>query len=194
MPGFELSDLGHQMAHAAALELADTGREVGTLYASPLIRAQQSADPIARMLKRDIVTEERIIEPTNFFEGKVNSGPDAAFKNPRYWYKFWNPARPSWGEPYKRIAKRVRAAMDDAWDRAEAKEIDGDIVMVSHQSPIWMAHLDVAGKRLAHNPATRRCDLSSITTFERRADGWVEVSYRTPAKPLMDDALDVGAV
>ncbi|KIP52663.1 histidine phosphatase family protein [Leucobacter komagatae] len=190
IPGFRLSERGHAMAEAAALELAGSDRKVAALYASPLERAQQSARPIASALGLEIQTEDRIIEPTNFFEGKVNSGPEAAFKKPRYWFKFWNPFRPSWGEPYRHVAARVREAMDDAWNRTQG----GDIVMVAHQSPIWMAHLDVAGKRLFHNPATRRCDLSSITTFERRGERWFEVDYRTPAKSLTDDALDVGAV
>ena len=190
IPGFRLSERGHEMAEAAALELAGSDRKVVALYASPLERAQQSARPIASALSLEIQTEDRIIEPTNFFEGKVNSGPDAAFKKPRYWYRFINPFRPSWGEPYRQVATRVRAAMNDAWDSATG----GDIVMVSHQSPIWMAHLDVAGKPLFHNPATRRCDLSSITTFERRGERWFEVDYRTPATSLMGGALDVGAV
>ncbi|GAA1320720.1 histidine phosphatase family protein [Leucobacter albus] len=190
IPGFRLSERGHAMAEAAALELAGSDRKVVALYASPLERAQQSARPIASALGLEIQTEDRIIEPTNFFEGKVNSGPDAAFKKPRYWYKFVNPFRPSWGEPYRQVAARVREAMNDAWDNTQG----GDIVMVAHQSPIWMAHLDIAGKPLFHNPATRRCDLSSITTFERRGNRWFEVDYRNPAKSLMGDATDVGAV
>ncbi len=190
IPGFKLSERGHEMAEAAALELAASDRKVAALYASPLERAQQSARPIASALGLKIQTEDRIIEPTNFFEGKANSGRDAAFKKPRYWYRFVNPFRPSWGEPYREIAARVREAMNDAWENTRG----GDIVMVAHQSPIWMAHLDIAGKALFHNPATRRCELSSITTFERRGERWFEVDYRTPAASLMGDATDVGAV
>lgn len=178
------------MAEAAAHELAGSDREVAALYASPLERAQQSAAPIASALRLEIHTEDRIIEPTNFFEGMVNSGPEAAFKKPKYWYKFWNPFLPSWGEPYRQVAARVREAMDEAWDATSG----GDIVMVSHQSPIWMAHLDITGKPLFHNPATRRCDLSSITSFERRSGRWFEVDYRTPAAELLKGATDVGAV
>lgn len=178
------------MAEAAALELAASDRKVAALFASPLERAQQSARPIASALGLEIQTEDRIIEPTNFFEGKMNSGPKAAFKNPRYWYRFVNPFRPSWGEPYRQIATRVREAMNDAWENTRG----GDIVMVAHQSPIWIAHLDITGKTLFHNPATRRCELSSITTFEKRGERWFEVDYRTPAASLMGDATDVGAV
>lgn len=190
IPGFRLSERGHEMAAAAALELVSADRKIGRLYASPLERAQQSAEPIAEVLGLKIHTEDRIIEPTNWFEGMVNTGSEAAFKQPRNWHKFWNPFLPSWGEPYRQVANRVREAMDDAWDQDHS----GDIVMVSHQSPIWMAHLDVTGQKLFHNPAKRRCELSSITTFEKRGGRWFEIDYRTPASELLIDATDVGAV
>lgn len=190
LPGFHLSELGHSMAEAAALELAGSDRQVVKLLASPLERARQSAQPIASAMGLDISIEGRIVEPVNSFEGMVNTGTDAAFKKPRYWHRYWNPFRPSWGEPYRQVASRMRHAIDAAWDETR----NGDIVMVSHQNPIWVTHLDIAGKPLFHNPASRRCELSSITTFERRGGRWFEVDYRTPAAGLLDDAVDVGAV
>lgn len=190
LPGFALSDRGQQMAEAAAADIVAQGRTVGHLLASPLERAQQSAQPIAKATGLKIVTDERVIEPTNWFEGKVNHGKGAAFRNPKNWHKFWNPFLPSWGEPYRSVANRMRSAMDDAWQA----EGEGDIVMVSHQSPIWMAHLDITGKPLTHDPRKRRCDLSSITSFEKRNGVWVEVDYRNPAADLLKNAIDVGAV
>lgn len=187
LPGYRLSKLGEVMATAAAQELAASDRVVSRIIASPLERAQQSAQPISLAFNLPIDIDERIIEPTNAFEGLVAR---VAFKNPRYWYRFLNPFRPSWGEPYRNIARRVRAAMDDAWDA----DRDGDIVMVSHQAVIWAAHRDIGGEPLFHNPAKRRCELSSITTFERRGGRWFEVDYRTPAADLMKDSIDVGAV
>lgn len=186
LPEFGLSELGRRMAEAAALELRGSDRAVGRLIASPLLRAQQSAAPIGELLGLETQIDERLIEPTNKFEGQHRS----AFRNPRYWYRFVNPLRPSWGEPYRSIARRVRAAMDEAW---EAKG-EGDIVMVSHQAVIWAAHRDIGGRPLFHNPAKRRCELSSITTFEQRGGRWYEVDYRTPAASLMADSIDVGAV
>jgi broad specificity phosphatase PhoE len=76
----------------------------------------------------------------------------------------------------------------------------GDVVIVSHQLPIWMVHRRVAGKSLSHDPRRRRCALSSITTFERRPSTgsgtgrFVEVDYRDPAAGLAVQATDVGAV
>ena len=186
LPGFGISALGRQMAEAAAHELRGSDRAVGLLIVSPLLRAGQSAEPIAEAFGLAPTVDERIIEPTNVFEGK----PKSDFGKPRNWFRFWNPFRPSWGEPYRQIADRVRAAMDAAWEsRAE-----GDIVMVSHQAVIWAAHRSVNGEPLFHNPAKRRCELSSITSFERRSGRWVEVDYRSPAASLLDDSVDVGAV
>jgi broad specificity phosphatase PhoE len=68
----------------------------------------------------------------------------------------------------------------------------GDVVLVTHQLPIWAMHLHVAGERLMHDPRKRRCALSSITTFELQEDGLVEVAYRDPAKALA--SIDNGAV
>ena len=210
LPNFALSERGVQMAQAAADELKAAGRPVARVYASPLERAQQSAQPIAKAFGRDIEIEDRIIEPTNMFEGSVGK---RAFKNPRNWLRFRNPLKPSWGEPYVNIAQRVRHAMDDAWDAADAAGdsggdsagefasdtsagdiSSGDIVMVSHQAVIWAAHRDVNNEPLFHNPAKRRCELSSITSFERVDGVWREVQYRTPAHALMQGSIDVGAV
>lgn len=188
LAGYGLSVRGHDMAKVASDALVARKRDVAALYASPLLRARQSAQPIAEAFGLDILNEPRIIEPTNHFEGEKNHGPDSAFKNPCHWWRFWNPLLPSWGEPYRRIQRRVRAAMDDAWEIHD----DGDIVMVCHQAPIWNAVLSAAGKPLAHNPAKRRCGLSSITSFEKVGDSWREVGYESPAET--SDAKDVGAV
>ncbi|MBB4071786.1 histidine phosphatase family protein [Leucobacter sp. OH2974_COT-288] len=194
LPGFGLSENGHKMAALAAAELVDRGRLVGQLYASPLLRAQQSAAPLAQAFELPIHTEQRLLEPTNKFEGLRNHGPDSAFKQPQHWLKLWNPLLPSWGEPYARIARRITNFMDYAWSIAELDEVEGDIVMVSHQAVIWAAHRKIAGLPLVHNPARRRCDLSSITTFTRIDEQWQELGYSSPAAALIERSKDVGAV
>ena len=68
IPGYHLSELGHRMAATAAASLI--GREITALYASPLQRAQESAAPWSKYFELPIVTEDRIIEPFNKFEGK----------------------------------------------------------------------------------------------------------------------------
>ena len=185
IPGYHLSELGHAMADAAAASL--TGHPITALYASPLQRAQESAQPWSERFELPIVTEERIIEPHNWFEGKIMRD---AIRNPSAWPQLRNPLKPSWGEPFKDIAVRVRAAMDDAWSTADG----GEVVMVSHQSPIWIATRAIAGRSLAHDPRKRRCHLSSITSFEKRDGIWVEVNYQDPAQELLAASTDLGAV
>ena len=201
LPGFGLSDLGRAMAATAARDLAARKRHVAAIVSSPLQRTQQSAEPIGRAFDLEAALDDRVIEPENRFEGKRMSGPDSALLDVRNWAFLINPWEPSWGEPFGSIARRMLLAMDDAWNAADG----GDVVIVSHQLPIWMVHRRVAGKSLAHDPRRRRCALSSITTFERRrATGagsnsssgtdWVEVGYRDPAAGLSVNATDVGAV
>ena len=188
LPNYRLSDLGERMAAAAADSLI--GQPVTALYASPLQRAQESAAPWAKTFGLEIVTEDRIIEPHNKFEGKkFEFGPQVLTK-PQSWPWIMNPMKPSWGEPFVDVAARMLAAMDDAWHAAES----GQVVMVSHQMPIWMIARTVAGKKLYHDPRKRRCTLSSITTLERRGATFVEVNYQEPAGRLLAESVDFGAV
>lgn len=190
LPGFGLSDLGHRMAGAAADELVRAGRPVTRLIASPLQRAQESAKPIAEAFSLTVDTDERIIEPTNRFEGLTFEFGPAVLRKPKAWPWVRNPFKPSWGEAYESITARMRRAMADAHASVET----GDVVLVSHQLPIWMVHRSVARKTLWHDPRKRRCTLSSITSFELTESGLVEVGYREPAEALLADSIDTGAV
>ena len=64
LPGFFLSDLGHEMAERAAVALAD--RDIATVISSPMERAQQTATPIAGRHNLDIVTNADLIEADKY--------------------------------------------------------------------------------------------------------------------------------
>ncbi|MFT4122206.1 MAG: histidine phosphatase family protein [Microbacteriaceae bacterium] len=187
IPGFHLSALGRRMARSAADAFASG--PVTALYASPLERAQESAEPWAAATGLPIVTEPRIIEPHNDFEGGRVRFP-GLLATPANWRRVRNPFRPSWGEPYASIADRMIAAMRDAWAAADG----GEVVMVSHQLPIWMVARRVAGKPLFHDARRRRCSLSSVTSFRLDGDRFVETGYRDPAAELLAASVDLGAV
>lgn len=189
LPGYRLSERGERMAQVSAESMADA--QIARLYASPLLRAKQSAKPWSEQHGLEIREELRIIEPWNEFEGG-KFDLKGALLNPSRWRLIRNPFQPSWGEAYDAISQRVIAAMEDAWDELEESDDTGEIVMVCHQSPIWMAHLALAGKRLWHDPRTRRCELSSITSFERRHGKFVEIGYADPAAAI--ERIDTGAV
>lgn len=183
LPHYQLSEDGRRMARAAAEHIAELDRPVTTLRCSPLQRTQESAEPFAEVFGLDPVIDERVIEPMNVFEGTRMS---RSLRNPVNWWHLRRPSLPSWGEPYTSIAGRMEEAMHSAWRETDG----GDAVIVSHQAPIWITHLHVAGLPLRHDPRTRRCALSSITSFERVGDVWREVDYSEPAS----GGVDLGAV
>lgn len=185
LPGFRLSEDGRRMARAAAEHVRGLERPVSALLCSPLQRTQESSEPFAEIFGVEPRLEERVIEPTNVFAGLRMS---RALRKPWKWHHLRRPSVPSWGEPYAHVVDRMRSALDEAWHSTPG----GDVVIVSHQAPIWLTHLSVAGLPLPHDPRTRRCALSSVTSFERVGDIWREVSYAEPA--AVDDAVDVGAV
>jgi broad specificity phosphatase PhoE len=187
LENFGLSDRGHDMAK----RVADTlhVRPIVKVISSPLQRARQSAEPIAKALGLDIVIDERLIEAENVFEG-TRLNVQNIVKNPKTWAHFRNPWKPSWGEPYRAIADRMMAAAEDALDSVE----EGEVVLVGHQLPIWMLHKWIAGIPLPHIPASRRCTLSSVTSVRKVGGRWKEESYREPASDLLEQAVDLGAV
>jgi broad specificity phosphatase PhoE len=186
--GYHLSELGHRMAEIAATSLAE--HPVTALYASPLQRAQESAEPWSKQFGLDITTDDRLIEPTNRFEGKTFEFGPKVLLRPASWPLVVNPFKPSWGEPFASVADRMLAVLEDAWNSVDS----GEVVMVSHQMPIVMVQRYVTGRKLYHDPRRRRCSLSSITTLTRENDVFVETGYAEPAAPLLAQAADLGAV
>jgi broad specificity phosphatase PhoE len=186
LDGFGLSVRGHRMAELAAASL--TGHDIRSVTASPLQRTRESAAPWIARFGGELRVDERLIEPTNRFEG-INMRRDLP-RRPDLWRHLHNPQRPSWGEPFRSVQARMMAVVGDTWASVDG----GEVVLVSHQMPIVMVARTVARKPLAHNPSKRRCALSSITTLERRGDEFVEVSYTEPAAELLADAVDTGAV
>lgn len=186
LPGFRLTELGRQMALAAAKSLA--GRDVTHLVSSPLIRAQQTAQPFADQFQLEITTDPQLTEGGNFFEGKRFGVGDGALRHPRVWWVLRNPFRPSWGEPYAAIAQR----MSQALHAARAAAAGHEAICVSHQLPIWTLRQYVAGRRLWHDPRRRQCALASITSFHFDDDQVVRVEYDEPAAHLAAQAPGAG--
>jgi broad specificity phosphatase PhoE len=175
LPGYRLSDDGQKMAVDAAE--AVRGRDVTEVVSSPLLRAQETAEPIAKAFGLEITTDDRLIESANYFEGmKVGVG-DGALREPKHWPKLWNPFLPSWGEPYHEVAQRMLAAAEDARDR----NLGHEVVCVSHQLPIWTLRRYVEGRRLWHRPDRRQCGLASLTSITWEDERLVAVTYSEPA-------------
>lgn len=185
LPGYRLSNRGEQMAELAAEALA--GHDIAAVIASPMERAQQTAEPIARIHGHSIITEPLAIEADNIFEGQRVSVGDGVLRQPRTWRHLWNPFRPSWGEPYDEVAVRMRKAITNAREAAAGREA----VIVSHQLPIWIARLDAEGRHLWHDPRSRQCNLASLTSLTFDDDRLVAITYTEPARELLAGASKI---
>jgi broad specificity phosphatase PhoE len=178
LPGYHLSETGQLMAKTVAR--AVTGRDVVALYSSPLERALETAAPLATTFGLEVRPDDRLVEAANLLEGTMVGRGLSVLRNPRNYRYFWNPLRPSWGEPYPAIVRRMRSAVDAA--RAEAR--GHEAILVSHQLPIWSIRMAAEGRRLWHDPRRRQCGLASLTTFTFDGDRLVSVGYSEPAGSL----------
>jgi broad specificity phosphatase PhoE len=179
LPDFHLSDVGRKMAERVADTLSD--HDITHLISSPLERAQETAQPSAEAHDLEIVTDLRVIEAANVFEGQRFGVGDGSLRKPSAWKHLVNPFRPSWGEPYKDIVVRMLAAMHDAREAAVGHEA----LIVSHQLPVWIVRSFVEGRRLFHDPRRRQCSLASITSFTYAGDRVESVAYSEPAADLV---------
>lgn len=185
LPGYQLSELGLKMADRAAQYFKNS--DLVLIVSSPLERAQQTAAPTAMTHNLKPELEELIIEAENVFEGKRVSVGDGALRDPRNWWHLRNPITPSWGEPFKEVANRMRTAIFSARDIAKGREA----LLVSHQLPIWIARLAGEGRSFVHDPRKRQCSLASVTTFVFENESLVKVEYQEPSADLLKDASKI---
>jgi broad specificity phosphatase PhoE len=187
LPGFSLSEKGHQQAKATAEYLA--GFDVAAVVASPLDRAQQTAAPIAAAHGVPVQVDPRLIESRNAFEGKTFEAGPAVLAHPRMWRLLADPFRPSWGEPYTEIAQRMLAAVAEWRDAHPGRQV----VLVSHQLPVWTARRALEGVHLWHRPDRRQCGLASVTTAVYDGTRLTGVEYAEPNGPTGNSPGSVGA-
>ncbi|MGN6243583.1 MAG: histidine phosphatase family protein [Motilibacteraceae bacterium] len=183
LPGYHLSELGRKMAERVAEAVAD--RDITVVTASPLERAQETAEPVAARFDVEVGTDPRLIEAENAFQGLTFGVGDGSLRRPSHWRNLYNPFRPSWGEPYEQQAARMLGAMATARDAARGHEA----LLVSHQLPIWITRCKVEGRRLWHDPRKRECSLASLTSFTYVGDEIVRVTYSEPARDLLPAKL-----
>jgi broad specificity phosphatase PhoE len=137
------------MAHDAAEALRGPRHHRGRR--SPLQRAQETARPTAELFGVDIVTDERLLESENVFEGKTVGVGDGAPGQPGQLAALLQPVPAELGRAVLQIATRMLAAAEAARDLARGHEA----VCVSHQLPIWTLRRYVEGRRMWHRPDRR---------------------------------------
>lgn len=178
MPGYHLSSRGRSQAARTAQSFA--GHDVAALIASPLTRAQETAEPFAQLTGLEVLTDDDVVEAGNRFEGLRTKGFRSQLLNPVRWPLMIDPSLPSWGEHYDDILTRMMGAIERVRLMAEGHEA----VVVTHQLPIVMVQRSVRGQPLAHNPATRQCDLASVSSLIFRDSEIIDFVYSTPARDI----------
>lgn len=148
LPDYHLSNTGQAMAKRVAEHFR--GADVVHLRCSPMERTQETMAPIAEVVGAPVVIDGRVIEAENYLEGRQLS-VQSALRHPSVWWHLRNPLKPSWGERYPDVVRRMRLAMRDAAEQAVGHEA----IIVTHQLPIWMARRDAEGRRLVHDPRDR---------------------------------------
>jgi broad specificity phosphatase PhoE len=175
MPGYNLSERGRRQAAEAARRLKDA--RVGTVWASPLERAQETAQIIAELHGLEIVTDERLTESDTTLEGATRKIAGLV-RTPRHWWSFRNPLRPSWGESFSEVGARMVSAVHDAVAQADGQ----DVVVVSHQTPVRVARLALGRRRIPPWLPLTRCSTGSVTTLVLDGDSVVSASYFEPSE------------
>jgi broad specificity phosphatase PhoE len=173
LPGYHLSERGRDQASQASrrLERAD----IGAVWASPLERAQETAETIAAPHGLELTTDERLIESATTLEGAGRS-LRSLLLSPRLWWSLRNPLRPSWGETFHEIRVRMVAAVNDAIAASGGREV----VLVSHQTPVQVARLAIAERKVPPWLGFAPCETGSVTTLVVDGDVLVSAAYFAP--------------
>jgi len=171
----ELTRDGLEQAAAAATALAarhvGPGGNLRAVISSPLLRARQTAEPVAGLLGLGVTVDERLTE-TDFGAWEGLTFPEAAERDPEL-HRAWlgdTAVAPPGGESFDAVGARVGAALDDlvATHRGET------VVLVSHVTPIKTI-LRIA---LAAGPALLfrlHLDLACLSIAEFWPDGGASV-------------------
>lgn len=188
LPGYHLTERGHEMARAVAQQFVDTNADIRTVIASPLERAQETAAPTAEAYGLPVLSDPDLIEAGNMFEGERVNANRLALAHPRNLSRYVNPARPSWGEPYVEIQKRMTRAVRNALTHVPD---GGEVLLVSHQLPIWVERLFLEGRPYLHDPRHRQTALASLTSLHFLGTTLVGLTYDEPAAEIVAQAADM---
>ena len=170
LPGYNLSERGERQAEAAAERLAS--EDVAAVWASPLERAQETAVAIAAPHALEIITDERLLESGSTLQG-ISRNVLGVLVSPKQWWSLRNPMRPSWGESFADIRARMLDVIREGLEKADAREV----VFVSHQTPVLVARLALAGRRIPPWLGRLPCETGSVTTMVLERGRAVSASY-----------------
>ncbi len=167
--GYPLTERGREQARAAGERLS--GRDVRAVYASPLPRAQETAQVVGAVLGLPVRTLDGVHElDVGIHEGEHDEtvGPVALEVFGRWWRDEDLTAGFPGGETGQQIVDRMRAALDDVADRHEGETV----VVVSHGGAMavgiqWLC--DNLDALFVSQHILSNCELVEL---RRGDDGW----------------------
>lgn len=136
LPGFGLSEKGRKQAVETARFVST--RPVAAIYTSPLLRARQTADIIAKTLgsvERHVT--KRLLETRTGYQGHSNDVIKPGFS-------FYEPPAQEADESMQAVWDRMSAFLRAVRRRHGAQTV----VAVSHADPIAILYLGLSGKPL----------------------------------------------
>ncbi len=173
---FVLSERGLRQAQVLGDHFA--GHDIKGVYSSPLVRAVQSAEPIAERHGLAVKIDEDLIESETKLQGMP--GDMRLFRNPLNLRHFVNPFRPSWGESYAALRTRLSRAIE----LMRKEHAGGEVVVVSHMTPVLVARLMLEGNPKPPWRAGLPCRRASVTTIEFDGDRYVSTRYEPVGTPI----------
>jgi len=130
-----LTKLGKETIKGSAEKLknicAEQGQSIDLIFASPLLRTQQTAEIIAKKLKLKVKTDRRLREiGFGIFNNKPLEGMWRYFKTEEERIT----QSPPKGENYQEILERMTSFLKDTDKKYKAK----NILVVSHEGPLFL--------------------------------------------------------
>jgi broad specificity phosphatase PhoE len=181
LPGFSLSTRGREQATRAASFLRRHFRGDVHVRSSPLERARETAEILVD--GSGVHIDDRLVEAGSWREGLPR-----AFEARAYLRRALDGSARSKSEAPRAVAMRMRAAVVDVLQTVSE---EADVLIVSHQFPIWMARVAferrIGDKEEAILPrlipwlyVRSRCSHASVTTLRFEGTSLKGVSYWEP--------------
>jgi len=158
-----LDDTGRRQAEAAALRLK--AEHAAAIYSSPLKRALQTADAIAKQLKLSVQPWEGLID-IDFGSFQGLSSEEASKKDSKLftmWVEQPHLVHFPEGESLDIVRQRVLAAVDGL----ASKHVDQTVILVSHTVVCRVLMCAMLGLNNSHFWQVRQ-DVNAINIFELR--------------------------
>jgi broad specificity phosphatase PhoE len=143
LPGFHLSDQGRSAAGELAQALA--AAPISAVLASPMERAVETAEILARPHGLQVIQDERLLEWGFWVRWQGLPWGRIRERHPELLDLYAaDPASESLEEPLQAAARRVMAWADDA----DSAHHDGLVIGVTHEAPLVAALLEGSGAGL----------------------------------------------